>query len=467
MVFSSIPFLYYFLPTCIAVYFLAPRCLKNAVLLLFSLGFYAWGEPRFIVFMLVAIAQGYVFGLLIERFRKRKTLAKWLMIVSVLISAGLLIYCKYTDFFIENFNALTGLSLPLLKIVLPIGISFYTFQILSYTVDVYRGNVAAQRNPISLGAYVAMFPQLIAGPIVRYSDIEKQLNNRTHSVEKIALGTRRFIIGLAKKVLIANQLGELIDGFKGSDDKSVLFMWLYAVAYAIHIYFDFSGYSDMAIGLGKIFGFDFPENFNYPFISKSATEFWRRWHMTLGSWFRDYVYIPMGGNRVPKARWFFNIFVVWMLTGFWHGAAWTFIFWGLFFAVLLMAEKLWYLKALERHKIIAHIYKILFVLISFVLFDSASMAVAGQNIGAMFGLGGLPLTSVEAVYNLRSYAVILLIGIVGSCPLLKNAVAKIAEKPAGQLLVNIAEPLYLAILLAVCTGYLVDGSFNPFLYFRF
>lgn len=467
MVFSSIPFLYYFLPACIAVYFLAPRCLKNAVLLLFSLGFYAWGEPRFIVFMLVAIAQGYVFGLLIERFRERKALAKRLMIISVLISAGLLIYCKYTDFFIENFNALTGLSLPLLKIVLPIGISFYTFQILSYTVDVYRGNVAAQRNPISLGAYVAMFPQLIAGPIVRYSDIEKQLNNRTHSVEKIALGTRRFIIGLAKKVLIANQLGELIDGFKGSGDKSVLFMWLYAVAYAIHIYFDFSGYSDMAIGLGKIFGFDFPENFNYPFISKSATEFWRRWHMTLGSWFRDYVYIPMGGNRVPKTRWFFNIFVVWMLTGFWHGAAWTFIFWGLFFAVLLMAEKLWYLKALERHQIIAHIYKILFVLISFVLFDSASMAVAGQNIGAMFGLGGLPLTSVEAVYNLRSYAVILLIGIVGSCPLLKNAVAKLAEKPAGQLLVNIAEPLYLAILLAVCTGYLVDGSFNPFLYFRF
>lgn len=467
MVFSSIPFLYYFLPACIAVYFLAPRCLKNAVLLLFSLGFYAWGEPRFIVFMLVAIAQGYVFGLLIEKFRERKTLAKWLMIISVLISAGLLIYCKYTDFFIENFNALTGLSLPLLKIVLPIGISFYTFQILSYTVDVYRGNVAAQRNPISLGAYVAMFPQLIAGPIVRYSDIEKQLNNRTHSVEKIALGTRRFIIGLAKKVLIANQLGELIDGFKGSGDKSVLFMWLYAVAYAIHIYFDFSGYSDMAIGLGKIFGFDFPENFNYPFISKSATEFWRRWHMTLGSWFRDYVYIPMGGNRVPKARWFLNIFVVWMLTGFWHGAAWTFIFWGLFFAVLLMAEKLWYLKALERHQIIAHIYKIFFVLISFVLFDSASMAVAGQNIGAMFGLGGLPLTSVEAVYNLRSYAVILLIGIAGSCPLLKNAVAKLAEKPAGQLLVNIAEPLYLAILLAVCTGYLVDGSFNPFLYFRF
>lgn len=467
MVFSSIPFLYYFLPACIAVYFLAPRCLKNAVLLLFSLGFYAWGEPRFIVFMLVAIAQGYVFGLLIEKFRERKALAKRLMIISVLISAGLLIYCKYTDFFIENFNALTGLSLPLLKIVLPIGISFYTFQILSYTVDVYRGNVAAQRNPISLGAYVAMFPQLIAGPIVRYSDIEKQLNNRTHSVEKIALGTRRFIIGLAKKVLIANQLGELIDGFKGSGDKSVLFMWLYAVAYAIHIYFDFSGYSDMAIGLGKIFGFDFPENFNYPFISKSATEFWRRWHMTLGSWFRDYVYIPMGGNRVPKTKWFFNIFVVWMLTGFWHGAAWTFIFWGLFFAVLLMAEKLWYLKALERHQIIAHIYKILFVLISFVLFDSASMAVAGQNIGAMFGLGGLPLTSVEAVYNLRSYAVILLIGIVGSCPLLKNAVAKLAEKPAGQLLVNIAEPLYLAILLAVCTGYLVDGSFNPFLYFRF
>lgn len=467
MVFSSIPFLYYFLPAVILCYFIAPKCLKNAVLLIFSLGFYAWGEPKFLKFMLIAIAQGYVLGLLIEKFRKRKALKTLFTVISCGISIGLLVYCKYADFFIENFNALTGLSVPLLGIVLPIGISFYTFQILSYTVDVARGSVSAQKNPISLGAYVAMFPQLIAGPIVRYSDIAEQLSNRTHSFEKISSGARRFIIGFAKKVLIANQLSELINVFKASQDKSVLFMWIYAVAYCIHIYFDFSGYSDMAIGLGKIFGFDFPENFNYPFISKSATEFWRRWHITLGSWFRDYVYIPMGGNRVSKPRWLFNILVVWMLTGFWHGAAWTFIFWGLFFAVLLMAEKLCYLKYIDKAKIWPHIYKILFVTVSFVLFDSSSMSQALKNIGALFGFGGLPLISQDAVYNLRSYAVIIILGLIGSTPLLKNLVKKIAEKPLGEKLVNAAEPVVLILLLALGTGYLVDGSFNPFLYFRF
>ena len=467
MVFSSIPFLYYFLPAVIAVYFIAPRCLKNAVLLMFSLGFYAWGEPRFVWFMLISIAQGYVLGLLIEKFRDKKHLKSLFTALSCVISIGLLVYCKYADFFIGNFNTITGLSLPLLGIALPIGISFYTFQILSYTIDVARGNVAAQKNPINLGAYVAMFPQLIAGPIVRYSDIAEQLEHRTHSIEKIALGSRRFVIGLAKKILIANQLGELINTFKASGDKSVLFMWLYAVAYAIHIYFDFSGYSDMAIGLGKIFGFEFAENFNYPFISKSATEFWRRWHMTLGSWFRDYVYIPMGGNRVSKPRWFFNIFVVWMLTGFWHGAAWTFILWGLFFAVLLMAEKLLYLKHLEKMKVLPHIYKILFVTVSFVLFDSASVGSALKSIGAMFGLSGLPLVSFEVGYYLRSYFVILLLGIIGSTPLLKNCIARIQAKPAGEKVINILEPIALLLLLMLCTGYLVDGSFNPFLYFRF
>ena len=467
MVFSSIPFLYYFLPAVIAVYFLMPKCLKNAVLLVFSLGFYAWGEPRFVWFMLISIAQGYILGLLIEKFREKQPLSRLFMVLSCAISLGLLIYCKYTDFFIENFNALTGLSVPVLGIVLPIGISFYTFQILSYTVDVYRGSVPAQKNPISLGAYVAMFPQLIAGPIVRYSDIAQQLNSRTHSIEKISAGTRRFIIGFAKKVLIANQLGELIELFKASGNKSVLFMWIYAVAYSVHIYFDFSGYSDMAIGLGRIFGFDFPENFNYPFISKSATEFWRRWHMTLGSWFRDYVYIPMGGNRVSKPRWLFNILVVWMLTGFWHGAAWTFIAWGLFFAILLMAEKLLYIKYLEKSKLPAHVYKILFVTVSFVLFDSASMPQALKNIGSLFGFGGLPLVSSDAVYNLRSYAVLLTIGIIGSTPLLKTLLEKLSKKPAAEKVLNILEPIALLILLAVCTGYLVDGSFNPFLYFRF
>ena len=467
MVFSSIPFLYYFLPAVLLCYFIAPKFLKNAVLLIFSLIFYAWGEPRFIWFMLISIIQGYALGLLIEKYRKKPKLKSLLTALSCIISIGLLVYCKYADFFIENFNAITGLSVPLLKVVLPIGISFYTFQILSYTVDVSRGSVPAQKNPISLGAYVAMFPQLIAGPIVRYSDIAEQLNGRTHTLEKTAAGARRFVIGLAKKVLIANQLGELIEMFKATGSRSVLYMWLYALAYAIHIYFDFSGYSDMAIGLGKIFGFDFPENFNYPFISKSATEFWRRWHMTLGSWFRDYVYIPMGGNRVSKPRWLFNILTVWMLTGFWHGAAWTFICWGLLFAVLLMAEKLWYLKRLEKLKILPHIYKILFVTVSFVLFDSASLAQAGANIGAMFGFGGLPLVSSEAVYNLRSYAVILIIGMIGSTPLVKTLCEKVSAKPVGEKVLSVAEPVVLALLLAVCTGYLVDGSFNPFLYFRF
>lgn len=467
MVFSSIPFLYWFLPAVLAIYFIAPRALKNAVLLVFSLGFYAWGEPRFVIFMLIAIAQGYVFGILIEKYSEKKHLKTLFTALSCLISIGLLAYCKYADFFIENFNAITGLSLPLLKIALPIGISFYTFQILSYTIDVSRKSVPAQKNPINLGAYVAMFPQLIAGPIVRYSDIAKQLEHRTHTVEKTALGARRFIIGLAKKVLIANQLAELINAFKASQDQSVLFMWLYAFAYAIHIYFDFSGYSDMAIGLGKIFGFDFPENFNYPFISKSGTEFWRRWHITLGSWFRDYVYIPMGGNRVSKPRWLLNILTVWFLTGFWHGAAWTFILWGLFFATLLVAEKLWYLKYLEKSRVLAHIYKILFVAVSFTLFDAVSVPAGFKNIGALFGLGGLPLVSSEAVYFLRSYVVILIIGIIGSTPLPKLVIQKISEKASGLKALNLAEPIALLMLLTVSTGYLVDGSFNPFLYFRF
>ena len=467
MVFSSIPFLFYFLPAVLICYFIAPKRLKNAVLLLFSILFYGYGEPRFLVFMIISIAQGYILGLCIEKYRKNKRLKTLFTALSCAISIGLLVYCKYADFFIKNLNALTGLSLPLLNIALPIGISFYTFQILSYTVDVARGSVEAQKNPIDLGAYVAMFPQLIAGPIVRYSDIAEQLKSRTHSLEKISAGARRFVIGLGKKVLIANQLAELISAYKASADGSVLFVWTYAVAYAIHIYFDFSGYSDMAIGLGKIFGFDFPENFNYPFISKSATEFWRRWHITLGSWFRDYVYIPMGGNRVSKPRWLFNIFVVWMLTGFWHGADWVFICWGLFFAVLLIAEKLLYLKKLERSRILAHIYKFLFVTVSFVLFDSASLGAAGRTVSQMFGFGGLPLVSTEAVYNLRSYAVILIIGIIGSTPLMKTLIKKAEEKPSGAVVLSIAEPIALLALLALCTGYLVDGSFNPFLYFRF
>ena len=339
MLFSSIPFLYYFLPVVLIVYFLLPKIfLKNTWLLLSSLFFYAWGEPKYAILMISAITLGYVFGLLIEKFRGKK-LSKVFMIVAVASELALLAYFKYANFFVENFSALTGLSVPALNIILPIGISFYLFQILSYDVDVYRGDVPAQKNYIYLAAYVALFPQLIAGPIVRYSDIADQLVNRTHNFEKIALGLRRFIFGLGKKILIADQMSKFCFTFyEDCDEKTVLFYWAYAIANMLCIYFDFSGYSDMAIGLGKIFGFEFLENFNYPYISKSVTEFWRRWHMSLGSWFRDYVYIPLGGNRVSKARNIFNIFVVWMLTGFWHGAAWNYIIWGLMFALLLIAE---------------------------------------------------------------------------------------------------------------------------------
>lgn len=457
MLFSSIPFLYYFLPCVLLLYAVTPKKLKNLTLLISSLVFYAWGEPRLVVLMLITVTFGYVFGILTEIVPKAKKL--WL-ILAVIVELGFLVYFKYVDFFIGNFNAVTGLSIPLLQVTLPIGISFYTFQILSYNIDVYRKDVPAQRNPINLAAYIALFPQLIAGPIVRYSDIQKELTNRTHSLEKVSLGVRRFILGLSKKILIANVLGELCDTFKASDDKSVAFYWLYAIAFSLHIYFDFSGYSDMAIGLGKIFGFTFMENFNYPFISKSATEFWRRWHISLGSWFRDYVYIPMGGSRVGKVRMFLNIFVVWLLTGFWHGAAWNFIVWGLYFALLLVIEKVFLLKFLNKSKVLSHIYLIFFVLISFVIFNASSMSEAFSYIGSMFGAGNVPFISVETLYYFRSYIVVLLIALIGATPLPKRLVE-------GTKFVKVLEPVVLLILLAVCTAYLVDGSFNPFLYFRF
>ena len=466
MLFSSIPFLYTFLPCVLIVYFLVPNCLKNAVLLLSSLFFYAWGEPRFVVFMVIAIIQGYVFGLLAETYRGRPQ-AKLCLYASAAVSLGLLGYCKYADFFIGSFNSLTGLSLPLLHVALPIGISCYTFQILSYVIDVYRGNAAAQRNFIDLAAYVAMFPQLIAGPIVRYTDIAPQLKHRTHTLSDAAYGARRFIIGLSKKVLLANVLYELISAYKDGAETSVLFTWLYAAAYILHLYFDFSGYSDMAIGLGRIFGFYFPENFNYPYISASVTEFWRRWHMSLGSWFRDYVYIPLGGNRVSRGKWFRNIFIVWLLTGLWHGAAWTFILWGLFFALFLTAEKLWYGQALARTKLLKHVYVLLLIVVSFVLFDAASVQDALRTIAALFGLGGLPLADALSRYYLWSYTGVFLIAAVGATPLPVKILRQLKENRTGSIIVSVLEPLVLLALLAAVTAYLVDGSFNPFLYFRF
>lgn len=460
MLFSSIPFLYVFLPAVLILYFAAPKKLKNTVILLSSLVFYACGEPKYVVLMVISILSGYVFGLLIERFRKH---AKLFLTLAAVTSLGLLGYFKYADFFISNFNALTGLSLPLAKIALPIGISFYTFQILSYDIDVYRGEVKAQKNIINFAAYVTMFSQLIAGPIVRYSDIAAQLETRKHSIGKTAEGIRRFVLGLGKKILIANALGELCDTFRASGDKSVLFFWIYAIAFTLHIYFDFSGYSDMAIGLGKIFGFDFIENFDYPYISASITEFWRRWHISLGTFFRDYVYIPLGGNRVSKPRWMFNIFVVWFLTGMWHGAAWNFIVWGLYFAVILMVEKLWLLPHIKKMKVLPHVTTLFLVVISFVIFNANSMGESFSYIGAMFGAGEYPLVSREALYYLRSYAVVFVLALFGATPLPK----KIFSSEKCRKPVMFAEPVALVVLMLVMTAYLVDGSFNPFLYFRF
>ncbi len=457
MLFSSIPFLFYFLPCVLLLYAVSPKKLKNFTLLVCSLVFYAWGEPRLVILMLLTVFSGYLLGLLTEKFNKYK---KLFMVLSVVLSLGFLGYYKYVDFFIENINAVTNLSIPLLNVALPIGISFYTFQLLSYNIDVYRGEVPAQKNFINLAAYISLFPQLIAGPIVRYSDVAKQLNKRTHSLEKVSIGVRRFVFGLSKKILIANTLGEICEIFKISNDKSVMYFWLYAIAFSLHIYFDFSGYSDMAIGLGKIFGFDFAENFNYPYISKSITEFWRRWHISLGSWFRDYVYIPLGGSRVGTFRMLINIFVVWMLTGFWHGAEWNFIIWGLYFAVLLIVEKVFLLKLLNRSKVISRIYVLLLVVISFVIFNAVSMNEAFEYIGGMFGIGNYPLISNEAIFYLKDYCFVILLAIIGASPIPKALALKFK---ATQWL----EPIVLVALLAISTAYLVDGSFNPFLYFRF
>ncbi len=465
MLFSSISFLFYFLPVVMLCYFLVPKKGKNLVLLICSLFFYAWGGVSYACLMVLAIAMAYVAALIIEKNRGKRT-AKVTMIVAVVAIISFMLYFKYTDFFIENFNAITGLSIPLLRITLPIGISFYTFQTLSYVVDVYRGT-PAQRNPIDLAAYVAMFPQLIAGPIVRYVDVARELEDRTHSMSEAALGTRRFMMGLAKKILIANPLSELSNIVRATDEPSVLFYWVYAIAVALYIYFDFSGYSDMAIGLGRIFGFHFLENFNYPFISKSATEFWRRWHMSLGSWFRDYVYIPMGGNRVSKGRHIFNIFTVWMLTGFWHGAAWTFIIWGVFFGVLLILEKFWLKQYLDRSRVLSRVYILFAVVISFIIFNATDMPEAFAYIGGLFGAGGIPLATPEALYYLRSYGLIFILALVGSTPLVRNLAIRASESKSVGKVVNVLEPVALVALLLVITGYLVDGSFNPFLYFRF
>ena len=468
MLFSSITFLYCFLPAVLLCYFLAPKGARNAVLLVFSLIFYFFGEPVYTLLLLFSSLSDYAHSLVIERRRGMAT-AKIALVSSIVVNLAMLGFFKYADFFVHTVNALFGLSLPLPGVPLPIGISFFTFQTMSYTIDVYRGRVHAERNLLSLATFVCLFPQLIAGPIVRYTDVATELNGRSTGREDFYLGARRFVWGLGKKVLIANAMGELCTSFRSSGEETVLFFWLYAVGFTLEIYFDFSGYSDMAIGLGRIFGFRFPENFDYPYLSRSITEFWRRWHMTLGGWFRDYVYIPLGGNRVSRAKWFRNIFIVWGLTGLWHGAAWNFAVWGLLFGALLVAEKLWLLSWLKKKagRVLPHLYVLFVVVLSFVIFNGDGMAGAARDLMGMFGLLGVPLGGTMSLYTLRSYGLLLALSCVGATPYPKRIAERVGDTDVGRRLYTVLEPLALAVLLLVSTASLVDGSFNPFLYFRF
>ena len=467
MLFSTISFIYYFLAAVLLIYFIVPFKFKNLVLLLASLFFYFYGEPIYTILMLATTLSSYIHGLLIDKFRG-KVWSKVFLWSSVITSIGVLGFFKYSDFFISNVNSIFKSDIGLLKMALPIGISFYTFQTLSYTIDVYRGEAKVQKNFVRLATYVSLFPQLIAGPIVRYTTVEAELSERKHSFENFSYGVTRFIIGLSKKVLIADTLGTLARTLYSLENPSVVSYWVYAIAISLQLYFDFSGYSDMAIGLGKIFGFNFLENFNYPFISKSVAEFWRRWHMSLGTWFRDYVYIPLGGNRVSKLRWLFNTLVVWFLTGFWHGADWTFIVWGLYFAFFLMAEKFALNKLFAKiPRVFSHIYVTIIILISFVIFSANGIGGAISDIGSMFGVSGLPLWSKETAYYLASFAVVLVIAIIGATPLVKSVVLKIKATKTGNLVCNILEPIFVIAMLLIVTAYFVDGSFSPFLYFRF
>ena len=457
MVFSSIDFL----PIVLGIYYIVPHKVKNLVLLLASLFFYFYGEPTYGIIMVLSIILTYILGLLMDKYPNHK---KTFLTLSIILGVGILVYFKYFNFLMDNINMFIGGKIDFIYVALPIGISFYTFQLISYIIDVYRGNAKVQKSLLKLATYIALFPQLIAGPIVRYTTIEEQLEKREHSFSKFALGVRRFVIGLGKKVLIANILGELANTFLGSTDKSTLFFWLYGISNMLQIYFDFSGYSDMAIGLGKMFGFDFLENFDYPYSSTSITEFWRRWHMSLGTWFRDYIYFPLGGNRVSKLKWLRNIMVVWLLTGLWHGAAWNFIIWGLYFGILLMTEKLFLKKILDKlPKFISRIYVLIIVMVSFIIFSGSNTNQILKNLSGLLTIGTDSLFSPESIYYLKSYLVVIVLGIIGATKLPANA----ANNDKFKKLTNMIEPIFLLIILILSTSYIIDSTFNPFLYFRF
>ena len=459
MLFSSITFIYYFLPILLLVYFLVPKKYKNLVLLIFSLIFYFLGEPKYIVILILSCLLNYFFGKKVSTDKNKKL---WL-IISVIYNVGQLLIFKYTDFFIENINNVFNSSINYLYIVMPIGISFFTFQAMGYVFDIYMGKHKPASKLLDFMTYISLFPQLVAGPIVRYSDVEKELVKRESNFDKFSEGITRFVIGLSKKVLLANVLGEFAGDLVEVD---LLSSWLKPILFTLQIYFDFSGYSDMAIGLGLIFGFRFLENFNYPLIASSITDFWRRWHMSLSSWFRDYVYIPLGGNRNGLIKQIRNIFVVWFLTGFWHGASWNFIIWGLYFGVLLVIEKMFLKKFIDKTKVFKYIYTSIIVVISFLIFSTDNVKDIFSSLGNMFMINDIPLTSSSTIYYLKNNLVLLIISIIGATPLMKCLVKKIRLSKFKKV-VECLEVVVVLGLLILTTAFLVDASFNPFLYFRF
>ena len=469
MAFSTLVFPFVFLPVSLILYFVLPKRLKNAALVVCSLVFFAWGTPEYLVLMVLDIAFHYFAGRELALQKARGRSGRFVLVSSVLVNLLLLGFFKYYGFLVDNLNALLGTALRARELPMPIGVSFFTFSLLSYLFDVYRDRAPAARNVLDFSLYVTFFPKLVSGPIVQYAEMEPQLRDHPVTREGFGSGARLFLIGLAKKVLLANTLGTTFYALSALPmaQLSTLSAWLGAVCYALMLYFDFSGYSDMAIGLASMFGFRFGKNFDYPYVSQSITEFWRRWHISLGSWFRDYLYIPLGGNRKGSARQLLNILLVWLATGLWHGAAWNFVLWGLLYAVLLTAEKLFLLRGLQKLHVLNHVYVLLFVTLGFVLFDASSVQDAAQSIRAMFGGGGLPLVSAESLYELRSCTVLLLLAVAGATPLAKSLCAAVRRSRAGKTALAVLEPVGLTALLAVCTAFLVDGSFNPFLYFRF
>ena len=458
MLFSSITFLYYFLVVLLLVYFFSPKKYRNFILLVFSLLFYFLGEPKYIVILILSGVLNYFFGNMVLLKHK-----KFFLVVACIYNIGLLLFFKYTDFFITNINSLLGSNISLLYIVMPIGISFFTFQALSYVIDIYNGKSKPANSLIDFMTYLSLFPQLVAGPIVRYNDVFKELVSREVNYDNFSYGVSRFIIGLSKKVLLANVLGEFVGNLV---DVNFLSSWLKPILFTLQIYFDFSGYSDMAIGLGKMFGFSFLENFNYPLISSSITDFWRRWHISLSSWFRDYVYIPLGGNRVSKFKWIRNIMIVWFLTGFWHGASWNFIIWGMYFGFILLIEKLYIGKYLKKTKVFKYIYSLLIIIIGFLIFNTTNVSDIINSVKNMFLINKIPFYSLETLYYLRSNLVLLIVSILAATPLFKNIVLRV-KKTKFKVVVDVLEPIVYIILLTLCTAFLIDASFNPFLYFRF